>query len=476
MPVKRDATRVLLVQNIAAEQLGVLSIAAAARGERRRLRLAYGRDRRILRLARDFRPDVVGFSVMTGFQGRWIRLARAIKEAAERPPLVVFGGPHATFFPQVVQEEGVDVAVRGEAEGAFTDLLTAFESGERRFAGIPNVVVQEGDTWVETPMRPLVALDELPFPDREIAYEDRFIRNDPCARLAAGRGCPFSCSFCYAERMRRSCRGLGPFCRLRSTESLLEEIDQVHTRWGKQSLSFVDDTFSVDRRWVLDFLDRYARRFRLPFFCQMRADQISEELARALKDAGCHLVSFGLESGVERIRNQVLDKNLSDETIRTAADRLRRVGLPFETTNMMGLPGERPDDAVRTVQLNIEIGSAVAWTSLYQPYPGTDLGERTLRDGLIDRFPDDAELANAHTGSALRQPGIEEIVRLHKFVYLAIRFPATLPWIRKLMKRDWRRLYLIIHRLTYFRYAFCRERIMNWRRTVAEAVAAWRHY
>lgn len=468
--------RILFVQDIAAEQLGVMSVAAVARGRGHHMKVAFGRDRDILRTARSFRPEIVGFSVMTGFQDRWVRLAREIKASIDPPPLIVFGGPHPTFFPQVVLEDSVDVACRGEAEGAFADLLDAFDAGERRFPGIANLAVKDGDAWTETPMRPLEALDDLPFPDRQINFEHRFIRGDPCARFAAGRGCPHSCSFCFASSMRNAYRGLGSFCRLRSADNLLEEIEEVVARWGKRTLYFVDESFCLDARWLFEFLERYAGKFRFPFFCQVRADEVTEDLARALKDAGCFLVSFGVESGVERIRNEVLRKNLSDLRIREAANHLHRVGLPFETTNMMGLPGETPADAFRTVKLNIEIGAAVAWTSLYQPYPGTDLGEQTLRQGLIDHFPEDARMADAHTTSLLNQDGIEEIVRLHKFVYVAMRHPGALPWIRKVVGYDWPRLYLLIHRLTYFRYSFCQERILSRRRILMEALAGWRYY
>lgn len=468
--------KILFVQNVAAEQLGVMSIAAIARQRGHQLKTIFGHNQHILQTAQSFKPDIVGFSVMTGFQNRWIGIARDLKKALDPKPLIIFGGPHPTFFPQVVLEESVDVACRGEGEGAFADLLDVVEAGESSFEGIPNLVVKKGDGYEAAPLRPLEDLDLLPFPDRQISFEHQFIRKDPSLYFIAGRGCPFSCSFCYAIQMRKLCKGLGPPCRLRSVDNLIEEIDLVHRQWKNKILYFADDTFCLNSKWLNTFLETYARRFRTPFFCQIRADQTTKELAQALKDAGCYRVSFGVESGVEHIRDEVLNKNVSDERIREAAAILRKVGLPFQTTNMMGLPNETLDDALSTLELNIEIGADVAWMSLFQPYPGTALGEKTFKEGLIDRFPDDEATANAHTGSILKQKDIDKIVRLHKFVYLAVKYPSSLPLIKKLVNYDCPKLYMAIHRLTYFFFYFCRQRNLNLTRIVAEALAAIKYY
>ena len=468
--------RLLLAQNLWMEQLGVMSLAAVARARGHKAALALGSDERIVRLARDFQPDIVGFSVLTGFQNRWLRLARAIKMAVKPEPIVIFGGPHPTFFPQVVLEDGVDAICRGEGEGPIGDLLSAFEAGNRSFEGIPNLAVKNSAGMKAAPLRPLANLDELPFPDREISYAYPFIRKDPNTHFIAGRGCPYSCSFCFNRRMRELCRDLGPPYRLRSVGNLLEEIGEVKRNWGIKVVYFQDDTFVLDRNWLFDFLDSYGRKFRLPFYCTVRADLVTEEMAKALKNAGCYRVSFGVESGVESIRRELLQKDISDDCIRNAAALLRKAGIPFQTTNMMGLPGETLADAIRTLELNIEIGAEIAWTSLYQPYPGTLLGERAIAEGRIDRLPDDERIADAHTASMLRQPEIREIERLQKLAYLAVKFPKTLPLILNLVRKDHPALYYYLHRFTYLLFYFRRLTKMSISRSVSEAWVAWRHY
>ena len=111
-----------------------------------------------------------------------------------------------------------------------------------------------------------------------------------------------------------------------------------------------------------------------------------------------------------------------------------------------------------------------------QPYPGTELGERAKAEGLVEKLPDDESIADAHTGSILDQPEIEEVARLQKFVYLAVRFPSSLPVVLKLVKRDHPRLYYYIHRITYLLFYFKRITHMSWRRVLEEARVAWKYY
>jgi len=458
------------------EQLGVMSVAAMARRAGHDVALAVGNDPEIIEKARRFRPDAVGFSVLTGFQNRWLRLAGKLKKALDTEPLTLFGGPHPTFYPEIVMDDALDVVCRGEGDEAIVELMDAVEAGERTFEGIPNLAYKKGGDFYAEPLRSLVALDDLPFPDREISYEYPFIKNDPNTHFVAGRGCPYSCSFCFNRNYRRLCRGLGPAVRMRSPGNLVEEIEDVRRRWGIKTVYFQDDTFVMNKDWLFSFLELYSEKLGLPFYCTVRADLVTPEIARALKSAGCYRVSFGVESGVERIRRHLLGKEISDDRIRETARILHEVGLKFQTTNMMGLPGETLEDAVRTLRLNIEIGADAAWTSLYQPYPGTDLGEYALREGYVDRLPDDERIADAHTASLLKQADIEKIERLHKFAYVALRFPGSLPLILKLINREHPDVYYYVHRASYLLFYFRKLTKMDWRRLVQEARMAWRYY
>lgn len=480
--------RVLFIQNLFMEQLGVMSLSAVLKANGHDVRLAVGKDAEIVKIAKEYKPHIVGVTVLTGFQKRWVRTARAIKENLKEKPLVIFGGPHPTFFPETALAEGVDAVCRGEGEGAIVELADACDGvrwseeilvetiSKVRNLSFSSPTSSGEKKLVVNPMRKLEDVNKLPYADREISFAYRFVREDPNVHFLAGRGCPYSCSFCFNKKMRELCEGLGPAVRMRNPANVIDEIMRVSRRWGVKVVYFQDDTFILDRRWLLQFLEEYRRSLRLPLYCTVRADLLTEETAYALKDAGCYRVSFGVESGVERIRNEVLKKKISDEQIKNAAGILEKAGLTFQTTNMMGLPGEKFEDALQTIKLNIEIGADVAWTSIYQPYPGTELGEKTLREGYIKKFPDDETIADAHTASILTQPDIERVERLQKLAYAAVKFPQFVPMIKRLTAFNMPRLFYWIHRITYLLFYFRKITKMSLRRTLAEAGVAFKYY
>lgn len=479
--------RVLFIQNLFMEQLGVMSLSAVLKANGHDVRLAIGSDTEIIETAKEYKPHIVGVTVLTGFQKRWARLAIAIKEALKEKPLVVFGGPHPTFFPEIALAEGVDAVCRGEGEGAIVELagacdahlnedtlLEAMSKIRNLCFGVPTSSGKQ--KLVVNPMRRLEDVDRLPYADREISFSYRFVREDPNVHFLAGRGCPYSCSFCFNKKMRELCDGLGPTVRMRNPQNVIDEIVQVRRRWGIKVVYFQDDTFILNRRWLLQFLDEYRRSIRLPLYCTVRADLVTEEIAFALKEAGCYRVSFGVESGVEKIRNEVLQKKITNDDIKRTAKILKKAGLTFQTTNMMGLPGETLDDAIQTLKLNIEIGTDVAWTSIYQPYPGTELGEKTFKDGYIKDFPDDETIADAHTSSVLNQPEIAQVERLQKLVYLAVKFPKLLPFTKQLTTLNMPRLFYWVHRITYLLFYFRKITKMSLKRTIEEALTAFKYY
>lgn len=467
--------RILLIQSLFVEQFGVMTLAAAAKAEGHDVALVVGSDSHILHKAYEFKPDIVGFSVLTGYQKRYLQLGKALKQNLTTKPVILFGGPHATFFPQVVKEDGVDLVCRGEGEGTLLDVLNAID-GDKDFAGINNLTMEIDGELNDFPMRPLVNLDELPFPDRDIYKDYPIIYDSDMVTFMASRGCPYNCSFCFNKKMVNMVKGLGSWVRFRNIDNLIEEIDMIQRNKKIRYIDFHDDTFILKRDWLFKFLDAYAKKFSIPFICQIRADLLTLEVAKALKEAGCCRVSFGLESGDESLRNLLLKKSLSDDQIRKAASFLRRVGLPFFTTNMMGLPGERLEEAFKTLKLNIEIGTKCAWTSVFQPFPGTELAKYCLEKGFLEKPISTDEPIDTHSTSLLSQPDIDKVVRLQKFVYLAIRFPRTLGLIKKLINYDIPSFTYYIHRITYLIFYYRKAYQITWIGTLRHAWIAWRYY
>lgn len=456
------------------EQLGNMYISSELKSRGHEVKLFIGSDDKTIEQVSLYEPLIVGFSCVTGFEQKWLKMASRLKEKLGKV-LVLMGGPHPTFFPQVIEHPAVDVICRGEGELAAAELADAV-ANEKDYTNIKNLWVKKDGKVIENELRELSHPDELLFPDRELSFEYDFIRNDPNIHFIAGRGCPYGCAFCYSPAAMKLYRGKGKYLRWRSVASTIEELIEVKKHWDMKVAYFQDDTFAIDPEWLYPFLEAYESEVKVPLYCTIRADTLTEDIARRLKAAGCYRVSFGVESGVEHIRMKLLKKKVTDAQIVSAANILKKVGIPFQTTNMIGLPGETLDQAIETIKFNIRIGADVAWGSIYQPYPETPLGEFALKQGYIKDFSISEKDADAHGGSILDQPQIRELENLHKFIYLAFKAPFLIPLIKRLVKLRPNPLFTYIHRITYLLFYFSKITKMPFRRTLSEAWVALKHY
>lgn len=382
-----------------------------------------------------FKPDLVGFSVMTGGQD-WARaIAREVKATYSIPN--IFGGPHPTFFPEFALETGVDAIVRGEGEEAMLDIMGCVERGVA-FTSIPNVVSMDNGSLKEIPVRPLPDdIDVYPLPDRTLYQDVPGLGDKDVQRVITARGCPYLCTFCFQDSMRRLYKGKGKPLRVRSINAVINECRQIRDENNARTIYFADDAFGLDRKWMYAFLDRYKSEVSLPFICLVRADVVANDFnyARALADANCQSVFFGIETGNEHLRNVVLKKNLSNDQIRAAAKRIHDAGIKFRTYNILGLPDETLEDAFSTVEFNIEIKADYPWCSIFSPYPGTKLAEYAQTRGYIAPDFDYSELSESFfVASKLKLPHARELANLQKFFQTAVLAPWTFPFIKQLIK------------------------------------------
>jgi anaerobic magnesium-protoporphyrin IX monomethyl ester cyclase len=404
----------------------------------------------LLPALREYKPEIVAFSVMTGMHQWSLETARRVKEVL--PCRIVFGGPHPTFFPEIIEQAAVDIICRGEGEGALTELADALSAGQS-YRTIANLWLRDADGGiVRNDVRPLCQdLDTLPEPDRELyaAYPELY--HNPVQVVISSRGCPYDCTFCFNHQMAELYRGKGQYVRHRSPEVVVEEIKQIRKTKQVSRIFFADDTFALDKRWLNDFLPRYGDEIGLPFHCLVRINQVDDRLAGLMRTNGCETVFFGIESGDEHIRNAVLKKAITDDEICRGAAILKKNGITFRTYNIVGFPGETIVQALKTVQLNIDIGTDFPWCSIFMPYPGTRLADYARDHGFLagDLSPDSME-GSFHITSALTSPDRRQLANLHKFFQTAVLMPALLPMIRLLIRLPENFLFRIWFGIVYF--------------------------
>ena len=267
------------------EPLGVLYLAATLRRAGHEAALALADRRSFARDVESFQPDVLAYSVTTGYHQYYLRLNRELRAALKKPVVSVFGGAHATFFPEFVEEEGVDVVCRGEGEEAVVELVDRLARGDD-YRHIPNLWVKENGTVHQNEVRALVAdLDAVPFPARDILYDyDKYMRNVTMKHFFPMRGCPYLCTYCFNHKYNQLYRGKGEVLRWRSVDNVLAEIGEVREHYPLKFVRFLSDNFTNGKAWVAEFADKYGPEVGLPFHCNVRANMVDEKVARDLPE------------------------------------------------------------------------------------------------------------------------------------------------------------------------------------------------
>jgi radical SAM superfamily enzyme YgiQ (UPF0313 family) len=395
------------------------------------------------------RSEIAAFSIMTGMH-RWaLRIASDIKK--ELNLLTIFGGAHPTYFPEIIKEEAVDIICRGEGEEALLDLANAIDN-KQNIENIKNLWVKKEGLIFENQLRPLMEnLDLIPFQDREIYYNDYpVLKNNPHKIFIAGRGCPFKCTFCFNEQLREMYKNNGNFIRFRSPLHVIKEIKEVKSKYGIETVFFYDDIFTLNRKWLREFINVYSQDVCLPFYCAGRADILTEEIIKLLKVGGCKGISFAIESGNEEIRNKILGKKITNKQIIEAAAFIKKSGIKFTTFNMIGIPGETIDNAIETIKLNIKIGTAYPRCSFLTPYPGTRIAEYAAKYGYLDSTINTLSASSQQGNSIIKIIDRNKMINLHLFFQTAVILPSLLPLIQYLIKLPSNIIFRIWWAIIYF--------------------------
>lgn len=469
--------KLLFLQNMDYEFMGPMYISAMVKKHGHSCDLAIGHQVKDFdKIMTTYKPDVVGFSIMSGSHNWARKIAKELKEKYDVTTL--FGGAHPTFFQDFIREEGVDLLIRGEGEESMLAILDAIDEN-KSFMEVPNLSFIKEDGKVQhNPLRNLrKQMDDYPYPDRKLYHQLDEKQHRQVRNVITSRGCPFHCSFCFEDAMRDLYKGKGKYVRIRDIDHVIEECIELKRDTPVEVIYFADDVFGMNRSWLYEFLERYKKEVDLPFICLVRADLVAadEEYAFNLAKGGCQSVFFGIESGNEDLRNQVLKKQLDDGQIIRAAELLHKAGITFRTYNILGLPDETLEDAYSTVELNIKIKADYPWCSIFSPFPGTELSDYALAKGYLSPTFSVEELDKSFfLSSQLNMPNKREIQNLQKFFQTAVLWPWTFPLIKKLIKLPPNFLFRAWFGFVYFR-VYIRSEKRNFWETFKFAIKNYKH-
>jgi anaerobic magnesium-protoporphyrin IX monomethyl ester cyclase len=402
----------------------------------------------IMQLASSGSPDILAFSATTGLHKCYLAMSRLAKQRFN--VISVFGGSHATFFPEMIEQEGVDAVCIGEGERAFAELADKLQAGAD-ITAIRNWWIKQDGYIHKNAVRPLERdLDQLPYPDWDLYYESNpALRHMTVRPILASRGCPHSCSYCFNKSLNEIYKGMGAPVRMRQPETVINEIREIRRRYKTTLVWFLDSNLGVNREWLEELLGRYKTEIALPFYCKVRPDFVSSDVARLLADAGCTGAGVGIECGNDYLRNKILHRNISREEIIAGCRRLKEQKIRIMSFNMIGLPGETVENVFETMRLNAECGADYAMTMIMQPYPRTDIADYAIKEEYFNGNFDELDY-DYYSKSVLKFADEKErhtIENLQRLFAIGVEFPFTqfaIRWAAQLPKNTF---YLALFKL-----------------------------
>ena len=329
-------------------------------------------------------PDLIAFSTVTLQWANTRKYASIIKEKFQVP--ILCGGVHPSFKPEeVIADSNIDMICIGEGENPLLEVMNRMEN-KGDLSTISNIWVKNTEgTVFKNEIAPLIEdLDSLPFPDRDLMpFADVIRENKSEPILITSKGCPYNCTFCCNNAMKRLYKGKGKFLRQRSPENVIEEIGGLKDKYNIQSLNFYDEAFGYNHKWLERFCDIYGSEFRFPFGAMVRVETMNRSTFKMMRKAGLEIIYIGIESGDETFRRDIMGRKMSNESIIQTCRDAQAEGIQVWTLNMVGVPGETPERIKDTMALNKTINPEFINISIFQPFPGTQLYDECVEKNYI---------------------------------------------------------------------------------------------
>ncbi|MGA1869807.1 MAG: B12-binding domain-containing radical SAM protein [bacterium] len=386
-------------------------------------------------------PDLIGFSAMTGIHKEIITMCKLIKKKFHHIPIIM-GGIHPTLFPYVIYEDGIDIICRGEGEYPLVELLDRIEK-KQDVSSIKNLWVKSENKVIKNELRGLVdPLDTLPLPDFSIYRHHPILSKSTYINIFLTRGCPYSCTYCHNSKKRELYNGKGKYIRSFSTGRIMKELSMLQKEFKYlNTISLGADVFGADYNFFKEIVSSYSQKFSIPYTFLIRPELIDEKRVEILSKTNCHMIGFGIESGSERVRRELLHRNYSNKKIIYIGHLLHRHKIKFRTYNMVGFPTETIDEMMSTVRINQQIKTDFPWCSIYTPYPKTELAQYCLDNNFLpDHFSFDDVNSSFHSTSILKRIHRNEVQNIHSLFQTMVKFPHAHYLLNPLIKRPYHKI------------------------------------
>jgi len=319
-------------------------------------------------------PDLVAFSCTTATYGPALYFAQLLRKHMNTP--IMFGGVHAALVPEIILENTeVDMVCIGEGEEALLELANSFDKG-RISTNIENIWFKDKNNIIKeqniiaNPVRSLPRNIDKYTMDRSFFWDVLPSNYRKNAYYLTARGCPYKCTYCGNEQKLDLYKGKGKFIRQLSVKQAIDDLIILKEQYNTKSIMIEDDIFTLNKKWLREFVEPYREKIGLPFTCFIHPKYFDDELGQLLQRGGCRLAWFGIQTGNEKNRQEILLRQESNEEIIRAADLCKKYDLKFMVDHIFDIPYD--EDVMASFHLYTRIKPTMinCYNLLYFPKSG----------------------------------------------------------------------------------------------------------
>ncbi len=319
--------------------------------------------------------DIIGITMLTTAYSAALNTLRIVKKVSPHT-VAVCGGPHPTALPKETLEEirDLDIICIGEGEYTMYEIVKTLENNGD-FTKIKGIAFRQDDKIVINAPRPYEKeLDSFPIPARHLLPVNKYSLTTSrtsggryCPTVIVARGCPFKCAFCF--------RIFGSTFRHHSIERIIEELKLLVDKYQASQVNLEADTISLNKRFLISLCDAIISNKinkKIKWTCESRIDTIDEDILKKMKEAGCWQISYGVESGVQRLLD-IIQKGIRLEQVERIFKLTKKHRISIRSFFMLGLPTETREESHQTIEFAKKLDADWAQFTLTVPYPGTHL-------------------------------------------------------------------------------------------------------
>jgi len=353
-------------------------------------------------LIKGFKPHILGVSAVTILVYDAYKVCSIAKEN-DSSIITLMGGVHVSSDPRSINHKDVDFGINGEGEETFLELVEVLRTGASMHS-IKGLIRKNGTSVIQNEKRkPIADLNSIPFPDPKRLVSNIYnplpiwgAKGKFCA-MVTSRGCPYHCSYCSVSEIQ------GQKYRFYSAEWIFREVRRLYSEFGIRQFSFRDGTFTAVKSRVRDFCDYLLDEgLRISWSCNARANELDDNILKKMKLAGCNSIFLGIEHGNEELMWKY--KKLKKINVSKIVLCARNLGLDVQGYFMMGMPDEKAENILETIEYAKELRLTTAAFTVATPLPGTAFYRECEKRNLL--FHQRWDEYDARLGLVWRHPTI----------------------------------------------------------------------